>query len=35
MPLWSLDDWEYLERQTVTDPQRRQWTVALMVKGSA
>jgi hypothetical protein len=30
MPLWSLDDWEYLERQTVTDPRGREWTVALM-----
>ena len=30
MPRWSLDDWAYLERQTVTDPKGRQWTVALM-----
>jgi hypothetical protein len=30
MPSWSLDDWEYVERQTVTDPQGRRWTVALM-----
>ena len=28
--MWSLDNWEYLQRQIVTDPQRRQWTVALM-----
>ena len=30
MALWSLDDWEYLERQVVTDPKGRQWSVALM-----
>jgi hypothetical protein len=30
MPSWSLDDWEYLERQVVTDPHGREWTVALM-----
>lgn len=25
-----MDDWEYLERQVVTDPKGRQWSVALM-----
>ena len=30
MPLWSMDDWEYLERQIVTDPKGREWTVAVM-----
>lgn len=28
--MWSLDDWEYVEREVVTDPKGRQWTVALM-----
>ncbi len=28
--MWSLDDWEYLKREVVADPQRRKWTVALM-----
>jgi hypothetical protein len=30
MPLWSMDDWQFVERETVTDPKGRQWTVALM-----
>jgi hypothetical protein len=30
MPTWHLDDWQYLERQVVTDPKGRSWTVALM-----
>jgi hypothetical protein len=30
MPLWSLDDWQYLERQVVADPKGREWSVALM-----
>ena len=30
MPLWSMDDWQYLEREVVIDPKDRQWTVALM-----
>jgi hypothetical protein len=30
MPLWSMDQWRYLEREVVTDPKDRQWTVALM-----
>ena len=28
--MWSLDDWEYVERRVITDPKGRQWTVALM-----
>jgi hypothetical protein len=30
MPLWSMDNWEYLERQVLRDPRGREWTVALM-----
>jgi hypothetical protein len=30
MPLWSMDDWHYVESQVVTDPKGRQWSVALM-----
>jgi hypothetical protein len=30
MPLWSMDEWQYLEREVLTDPKGRQWTVALM-----
>ena len=30
MPLWSMDDWQYVERQVVTDPKGRQWSIALM-----
>lgn len=30
MALWSMDGWAYLDRQVVTDPRGRQWTVALM-----
>ena len=30
MALWSIDDWRYVERQVVTDPKGRQWSVALM-----
>ena len=30
MPLWNMDDWQYVEREVVTDPKGRQWTVALM-----
>lgn len=25
-----MDDWQYLERQVVTDPKGRQWSIALM-----
>ena len=28
--MWSMDDWKYVERQTVRDPKGRTWTVALM-----
>src|SRR5262245_40442177 len=27
---WSMDDWEYLERQVIRDPKGRDWTIALM-----
>jgi len=30
MPLWSMDEWQYVEREVVADPKGRQWTVALM-----
>jgi hypothetical protein len=30
MPMWSMDDWQYLEREVVTDAKGRRWTVALM-----
>ena len=30
MQPWSMDDWQYLERQVVADPKGRQWSVALM-----
>ena len=30
MAPWHLDDWQYLERQTVIDPKGRPWSVALM-----
>ena len=28
--MWSMDDWKYIEREVVTDPNGRQWSVALM-----
>ena len=28
--MWGMDEWEYVEHEVVTDPQGRQWTVALM-----
>ena len=28
--MWSMDNWKYVERQVVTDPKGRQWSVALM-----
>jgi hypothetical protein len=28
--MWSMNDWRYLERQAVTDPKGREWSVALM-----
>jgi len=30
MARWSMDDWQYLEREVVKDPNDKQWTVALM-----
>jgi hypothetical protein len=30
MPLWNLDDWQYIEHEVVSDPKGRKWTVALM-----
>ena len=30
MPLWSMDDWNFVERQVVNDPMGRSWSVALM-----
>jgi hypothetical protein len=30
MPPWTMDDWEYVERETVIDPKGRRWSVALM-----
>jgi hypothetical protein len=30
MPLWSMDDWQFVERQIVIDPKGRRWSVALM-----
>ena len=30
MSLWSMDEWQYLEREVVRDPKGREWTVALM-----
>jgi hypothetical protein len=28
--MWSMDEWQYLERQVIADPQGRQWTIAVM-----
>lgn len=28
--MWSMDDWDYVEREVVTDQKGRKWTVALM-----
>ena len=28
--LWSMDEWQYLEREVISDPKGRKWTVALM-----
>jgi hypothetical protein len=28
--MWNINDWQYVERQVVTDPKGRQWSVALM-----
>jgi hypothetical protein len=28
--MWSMDQWRYMDREVVTDPKNREWTVALM-----
>ena len=28
--MWNINDWQFLERQVVTDPKGREWSVALM-----
>jgi len=30
MASWSMDNWRYVERQSVTDPKGTQWSIALM-----
>lgn len=30
MPLWNMDEWQYVEHEVVSDPKGRKWTVALM-----
>ena len=30
MASWSMDNWRYVERQSVTDPKGAQWSIALM-----
>ena len=30
MPMWTMDDWQYVERRIVTDPKGREWSIALM-----
>jgi hypothetical protein len=30
MAAWSMDDWQYIERETVTDSRGNRWTIALM-----
>ena len=30
MATWKMDNWNYVERQVVTDPQGRKWSVGLM-----
>lgn len=30
MPPWNMNDWQFLERQVVTDPKGRRWSIALM-----
>ena len=30
MAPWTMDDWQFLEKQVVTDPKGRNWSVALM-----
>ena len=28
--MWNINDWQFMERQVVTDPKGRDWSVALM-----
>jgi hypothetical protein len=28
--MWNISDWQFVERQVVTDPKGREWSVALM-----
>jgi hypothetical protein len=28
--MWSMDQWQYMEREVINDPTGREWTVALM-----
>ena len=28
--MWSMNDWQFLERQVVADPKGREWSVGLM-----
>ncbi|MGH9385661.1 MAG: hypothetical protein ACRD2N_15375 [Vicinamibacterales bacterium] len=30
MRSWSIDNWNFLERQVVTDPTKRRWSIAVM-----
>ena len=30
MPPWSMENWRYIERQSVTDRKGREWSIALM-----
>lgn len=30
MAPWSMDDWQYLERQVIVDPKGRHWSIGLM-----
>ena len=33
MPSWTMDNWNYLERQAVTGLNGKKWTIALMQGG--
>jgi len=28
--MWSMDQWQYVDKEVVTDPKNRRWTIALM-----
>jgi hypothetical protein len=30
MSPWTMDNWRYIDRQSVTDPKDRKWSIALM-----